>query len=65
MQSQNRDSGKGLGGEVTAQEVSEESVDDTNNKATQTENKGNSVNTGEPFQLACRHEFRNFNEHKT
>ncbi|XP_075366649.1 dynein axonemal assembly factor 1 isoform X2 [Mycteria americana] len=45
MQSQNGDSDKGLGGEVTAQEVSGESVNDTRNEATQTENEGNSVNT--------------------
>ncbi|KAM6064618.1 dynein axonemal assembly factor 1 isoform 3-T3 [Theristicus caerulescens] len=45
MQSQNGDSDKGLGGEVTAQEVSGEPVNDTRNEATQTENEGNSVNT--------------------
>ena len=52
MQSQNGDSDRGLGGEVTAEEVSGGSVNDTSNKATQTENEGSSVNTGEPFQLA-------------
>ncbi|XP_074014241.1 dynein axonemal assembly factor 1 [Numenius arquata] len=45
MQSQNGDLDKDLGGEVTAQEVSGESVNDTGNKATQTENEGNSINT--------------------
>ncbi|NXK99943.1 DAAF1 factor, partial [Mesembrinibis cayennensis] len=45
MQSQNGYSDKGLGGEVTAQEVSGEPVNDTGNEATQTENEGNSVNT--------------------
>uniref|UniRef100_A0A8C3KK05 Dynein axonemal assembly factor 1 n=1 Tax=Calidris pygmaea TaxID=425635 RepID=A0A8C3KK05_9CHAR len=39
MQSQNGDFEKDLGGEVTAQEVSEDSVSDTGNKATQTENE--------------------------
>ncbi|KAM6251133.1 dynein axonemal assembly factor 1 isoform 3-T3 [Spheniscus humboldti] len=45
MQSQKGDSDKGLGGEVTAQEVSGQSVNDTRNEATRTENEGNSVNT--------------------
>ncbi|XP_076205482.1 dynein axonemal assembly factor 1 isoform X1 [Aptenodytes patagonicus] len=45
MQSQKGDSDKGLGGEVTAQEVSGESVNDTRNEATRTENEGNSVDT--------------------
>ncbi|NXK24463.1 DAAF1 factor, partial [Arenaria interpres] len=45
MQSQKGDLDKDLGGEVTAQEVSEDSVSDTGNKATQTENEGNSINT--------------------
>ncbi|NWW52610.1 DAAF1 factor, partial [Pedionomus torquatus] len=45
MQSQNGDLDKGLAGEVTAQEASEESANDTGSKATQTENEGNSVNT--------------------
>ncbi|XP_063190311.1 dynein axonemal assembly factor 1 [Chroicocephalus ridibundus] len=45
MQPQNGDPGKGLGGEVTVQEVSGESVNDTSNKATQTQNEGSSVNT--------------------
>ncbi|NXQ86687.1 DAAF1 factor, partial [Nyctibius grandis] len=45
MQSQNGDSDKGLGGEVSAQEVSGESVNDPSNTATQTENEGSSVNT--------------------
>ncbi|NXP15857.1 DAAF1 factor, partial [Thinocorus orbignyianus] len=51
MQSQNRDLDKGRAGEVTAQEVSGESVNDTGNKATQTENKGNSVNTVYALQV--------------
>ncbi|NXF29225.1 DAAF1 factor, partial [Nyctibius bracteatus] len=45
MQSQNGDLDRGLGGEVTAQEVSGESVNDPGNKATQTENDGSSLNT--------------------
>ncbi|XP_059681023.1 dynein axonemal assembly factor 1 [Gavia stellata] len=45
MESQNGDPDKGLGGEVTAQEASGESVNDTRNEATQTENEDNSVNT--------------------
>ncbi|XP_009576605.1 PREDICTED: dynein assembly factor 1, axonemal [Fulmarus glacialis] len=51
MQSQNGDSDKGLGGEVTAQEVLGESVNDTRNEATQTENEGNSVNTVSGIQV--------------
>lgn len=51
MQSQNGDWDKGLGGEVTAQEVSGESVNDTRNEATQTENEGNSVNTVSGIQV--------------
>ncbi|KAM6381043.1 dynein axonemal assembly factor 1 [Pluvialis apricaria] len=51
MQSQSGDPDKDLGGEVTAQEVSEESVNDTSNKATQAENKGNSVNTAYGLQV--------------
>ncbi|XP_064315370.1 dynein axonemal assembly factor 1 isoform X1 [Phalacrocorax carbo] len=45
MQSQNGDLDKGLGGEVTVQEVSEEPVNNSRNEATQTENEGNCVNT--------------------
>ncbi|XP_050760136.1 dynein axonemal assembly factor 1 [Gymnogyps californianus] len=51
MQSQNGDSDRGLGGEVTAEEVSGGSVNDTSNKATQTENEGNSVNTVYGLQM--------------
>ncbi|XP_075622082.1 dynein axonemal assembly factor 1 isoform X1 [Balearica regulorum gibbericeps] len=49
MQSQNGDLDKGL----AAQEVSGESVNDTRNEATQTENEGNSVSTvyGQQVQL--------------
>lgn len=53
MQSQFGDSDKGHGGEVTVQELSGESLNDTNNEATHTENEGSSVSTGEPVQLAC------------
>ncbi|KAM9269041.1 dynein axonemal assembly factor 1 [Cariama cristata] len=45
MQSQAGDLDKGLGREVTAQEGSGESLNDTRNEATQTENEGNSVHT--------------------
>ncbi|KAM9288768.1 dynein axonemal assembly factor 1 [Morus bassanus] len=51
MQSQNGDSDKGLGGEVTMQEVSGESVNDSRNEATQTEDEGNSVNTVSGIQV--------------
>ncbi|KAF1614987.1 Dynein assembly factor 1, axonemal, partial [Eudyptes chrysolophus] len=51
MQSQKGDSDKGLGGEVTAQEVSGESVNDTRNEATRTENEGNSVNRVSGIQV--------------
>ncbi|NXH71313.1 DAAF1 factor, partial [Hydrobates tethys] len=51
MQSQNGDSDKGLGGEVIAQEVSGESVNDTRNEGTQTESGGNSVNTVSGIQV--------------
>ncbi|NXT02673.1 DAAF1 factor, partial [Jacana jacana] len=53
MQSQNGDLDKGLVGEVTAQGVSGEYANDTGNKATQTENEGNSINTayGPQMQL--------------
>ncbi|NXD77807.1 DAAF1 factor, partial [Halcyon senegalensis] len=44
MQSQNEDSDKGVGGEVTAQEVSGESLNDTRNEATPAENEGKSGN---------------------
>ncbi|KAM9508840.1 dynein axonemal assembly factor 1 isoform 5-T5 [Guaruba guarouba] len=45
MQSQFGDTDKGHGGEVTAQELAGESLKDTNNEATHTENEGSSVNT--------------------
>ncbi|XP_062465175.1 dynein axonemal assembly factor 1 isoform X3 [Pezoporus occidentalis] len=45
MQSQFGDSDKGHGREVTAQELSGESLNDTNNEATHTENEGSSVHT--------------------
>lgn len=47
MESQIGDSEKGLGGEVLVQEGSEESVNDI-----RAENEANSVNAGEPLQLA-------------
>ncbi|KAM6057709.1 dynein axonemal assembly factor 1 isoform 1-T1 [Chlamydotis macqueenii] len=51
MQSQNGDSDKGLAGEVTAQEVSGEAVNDSRNEAAQTENEGNSVDAVSRIQV--------------
>lgn len=52
MQSRIGDWDKGLGREVAPQEASGESLNDNRNEDAQTENEGNSVNKGEPIQLA-------------
>ncbi|XP_010158858.1 PREDICTED: dynein assembly factor 1, axonemal [Eurypyga helias] len=54
MQSQNVDLDKDLGGEVTAQEVSGESVNDTSSKVTPTENEANSGNTVYGLQVQLK-----------
>ncbi|XP_030368170.1 dynein assembly factor 1, axonemal isoform X5 [Strigops habroptila] len=50
MQSQFGDSDKGHGGEMTLQELSGESLNDTSNEATHTEKEGNSVNADVEIQ---------------
>ncbi|NXI70613.1 DAAF1 factor, partial [Anseranas semipalmata] len=54
MQSQNGDSDKGLGGEVIAQGVSGESLNNTGNEATHTENEENSVDTASGLQAQLK-----------